>query len=113
MKSYVRQPMNKAALAGGPSVEAESLEAKIRRMMSNKEPIKDSGSRNYTARKDGVSPDMDIRTDKWEHAVEATDKVSRLRIASRGIGETGQGEAQSDGAGEENDGGTGSIDATN
>lgn len=61
----------------------ETIEAKVRRMTNNKEPIKDTGPLNYTERKDGVLPEYDIRTDRMEFALEAMDKASKSEIAKR------------------------------
>lgn len=61
----------------------EMLEVKIERIMTNKEPITDTADIIYTERKDGVNPDYDIRTDRWEHAVEAMDAVSKTHKARR------------------------------
>lgn len=65
-------------------MEANSLEEMLRKAISNKEPIKlDTASMAYTERKDGVLPQYDIRTDRWEIALQASDKVSRSNAAMR------------------------------
>lgn len=63
--------------------EAETIEQKVNRIVNNKEPITDGAPLIYTERKDGVLPDYDIRTDKWDVAIEAHDKISKTRIAKR------------------------------
>lgn len=63
--------------------KGESIEEKVRRIIENKEPITDSSPLNYTNRKDGVNADYNIRTDRWDVAIEAMDKVSRAKIAQR------------------------------
>lgn len=63
--------------------EGESIEAKIRRVVNNKEPISDGAPLIYTDRKDGVRPEYDIRTDRFEIAVEAMDKVAQSHVAKR------------------------------
>ncbi|WVR22116.1 MAG: hypothetical protein [Malazfec virus 2] len=80
-----RNGMNMKYLKVNASVAGETIEEKMRRIVNNREPvdIKTSSQLLFTERKDGVLPDTDIRADKWEAAVEATDKLSRLRIASR------------------------------
>lgn len=65
------------------SVQGETIEMKIERIVNNKEPIKDGAPLIYTERKDGIQPDYDIRTDRWEHAIEAMDKVSKAKLAKR------------------------------
>lgn len=69
------------SLTVNTSYVAERLEQKIGRIMNNKEPIKDGAPMIYTERKDGVRPELDIRTDKWEIAAGAMDAVSRARLA--------------------------------
>jgi hypothetical protein len=64
-------------------VEGETLETKVERIISNKEPIKDGAPLVYTDRKDGVMAGYDIRTDRFEVAVEAMDTVNRSRFAER------------------------------
>ena len=65
--------------------EGESLETKLERMIANKEPIQSEGSAGllFTERKDGVLPSYNIKTDRWIHAIDASDKLSRQRIAQR------------------------------
>lgn len=65
------------------SMEGETIEQKIQRIVNNKEPITDGAPVQYTERKDGVRPEYDIRTDRWDLAVEAMDKVSKQKIAKR------------------------------
>lgn len=60
-------------------VEGERIELKIDRMTQNNEPIGDSAPLIYTPRKDGVIAAYDIRTDKWDIALEAMEKVNRTR----------------------------------
>jgi hypothetical protein len=64
-------------------VEGETIETKVRRILENKEPIKDSTVMIYTDRKDGVLPEYNIRTDRFELATEAMDKVHASRRAKR------------------------------
>lgn len=63
------------------SYKGETIEEKMKRVLNNKEPIKDGAPLIYTERKDGVKPELDIRTDKWEIAADAMDAVSRARLA--------------------------------
>ena len=64
-----------------PTYEGESIEQKVRRVVENKEPITDGAPIIYTERKDGVLPQFNIRTDKWDIALDAMDKVQANRIA--------------------------------
>lgn len=72
-----------STLTVNDSYIGERLEQKVNRIVNNKEPITDGAPLIYTERKNGVQPDYDIRADKWEAAVEATDKISKTRIAKR------------------------------
>lgn len=65
------------------SKEGETIEMKVRRIMVNKEPISDGVEPIYTERKEGVLPAYDIRTDRFDIAIEAMDVVSRTEIARR------------------------------
>lgn len=55
--------------------EGESLIKKIQRIVNNKEPITDGAPLLFTERKDGVLSDTDIRSDKWDMAIETMDEV--------------------------------------
>lgn len=61
--------------------EGETIENKVKRIVENKEPISDGAPIIYTEKKDGVLPQFDIRTDKWDIAINAMDKVHSSKIA--------------------------------
>lgn len=61
----------------------ETIELKVNRIVNNKEPITDGAPLIYTDRKMGVEPDYNIRTDRFEVAIEAMDKVAATHIAKR------------------------------
>lgn len=73
----------KTGLKVNKSYKGESLEQKINRIVNNKEPIKDGAPLIYTERKNGVNPAMDIRTDRFEVAIEKMDYVARSYQAQR------------------------------
>ena len=64
-------------------VVGESIEDKVRRIENNKEPITDGAPLVYTERKDGVQEAFDVRTDKWEVALNAMDAVTKSKLAKR------------------------------
>ena len=68
--------INYRSKLGTALVEGERLELKIDRMTQNNEPIGDSAPLIYTPRKDGVVAAYDIRTDKWDIALEAMENCS-------------------------------------
>ena len=69
------QPLNKC-------VDGESIEVKIRRIVDEKEPITDGAPIIFTDAKDGVRPEFNPRTDRWEIAIDAMDKVSNYIIVT-------------------------------
>ena len=73
----------KGTLKGIECYEGERIEQKILRITVNKEPITDGAPLIYTERKDGVEPGYDIRTDRFEIAVDAMDKVTKSVRAKR------------------------------
>lgn len=88
----------KGTLKVNKSYEGEPIEEKVMRITTLKEPITDGAPLNYTERSDGVLPEFDIRTDRFEIAIDAMDKVNASRLASfKGMpkNENGNGEAES------------------
>lgn len=65
------------------TVEGETIEKKVERILENKEPITDGAPEIYTERKDGVLPGYNIRTDRWEIANDAMHRVNKSGIAGR------------------------------
>lgn len=72
---------SKTSINVNDSYEAESLERKIERMISNKEDMDHSVPLTYTEKKNGVLPEYNIRTDKWEIATDAMDQIARVKAA--------------------------------
>jgi len=83
-------------LSYNKSIEGETIEQKLERVVNNKEPIKDGAPVIYTERREGVRASTNIRTDRFEIAIEATDKISKSYAARRDEkGEIKEGETQS------------------
>ena len=59
----------------------ETIEAKVRRITENNEPITDGAPIIYTNRDDGVLPAYNIRTDRWEIAQAAMEAVNQANLA--------------------------------
>ena len=74
---------NTTGLNVNESTEGQTLEMQVERMVANKEPIKDGAPLTYTERKEGVRMDTDIRTDRWEVAVDAMSKIQKSYSARR------------------------------
>lgn len=73
----------KTRLKINKSYQGETIEEKVSRITNNKEPITDGAPLIYTDRKMGVEPQYDIRTDRFEIAVDAMDKVHKTMQAKR------------------------------
>jgi len=80
---YKKQNVNNTKFNINKSVEGERIEQKVERITINKEPIKDGAPLIYTDRKDGVQAGYNIKTDRFEIAVEAMDKVTKSTLAKR------------------------------
>lgn len=74
---------NNGRLQSVETYEAESIETKVARILQNKEPITDGAPIIFTEKKDGVLPAYNIRTDRFDIAIEAKDKIETARIASK------------------------------
>lgn len=59
--------------------EGESIEDKCARITENNEPISDGAPLTYTKRADGVRPEFNVRTDKWDIAIDTMQKVSQAK----------------------------------
>ena len=60
--------------------EAESIEEKVRRVVNQNEPIEDGAPIIFQERGDGVKPEFNIRTDRWDIAENAMDKVNAAKM---------------------------------
>lgn len=87
-----------------PFYEGESIETKVRRITENKEPISDSAPTLYTNRTDGVVADYNIRTDRWDIAIDAMEKVAKAKTAQRDEKEKPTKTEKTEGEGEPNPG---------
>lgn len=61
--------------------EGELIESKVKRMTENKEPIKDGAPIAYTEKKDGVLPQYNIRTDKWDLVLDKMEAANKQKLA--------------------------------
>lgn len=61
--------------------EGETLITKIQRILDENEPITDGAPMIYTPKSEGVRPDCNIRTDKWEIAMNAMDRVNNYKLS--------------------------------
>lgn len=61
--------------------EGENIITKIRRILDENEPLTDGAPLIYTPKEDGVRPEYDIRTDKWQIAINAMDRVNAYKLS--------------------------------
>lgn len=80
---YDKPKYIKSKLKGNDRVEGETIEMKVERIVSNKEPIKDGAPLIYTERGTGVEPGYNIRTDRFEIATEAATLIEKNAVAMR------------------------------
>lgn len=111
MKMYKTPTMDKGTIVAIRAIEGESLEDKIKRILQNDEPIKDGAPEIFTERKEGVKPEYNPRTDTWDIALDAMDKVQGMKAAKRADMNVIKG-GDSDEKGGEKDGGAESIQGT-
>lgn len=79
----MRKPNSKGGykLQVNKTYEAEGLEKKLQRIIENKEPIEAVAPIIYTDKKNGVMPEYDIRTDRFDVAMEAMGKIRKSELA--------------------------------
>lgn len=63
------------------SYEAETMIKKLQKAMDSKTPLDEAAPIVYTNKKDGVMPAYDIRTDRFEVARMATEKMAAYEAA--------------------------------
>ena len=81
MYKIPKAPKNK--IIQNRSYVGDSIEIKVMKITQQKEPIKDGAPLRYTDRSEGVQPAHDVRTDRWDKALEATDSITAGRRAKR------------------------------
>lgn len=83
MKSYLREKALNTTINVNVSVVGERLEERVHRMLYNQEPIGDGAPLIYTDRRKGVLAEHDIRTDRFEIALDAIDNVHKKNLERR------------------------------
>jgi len=83
MYKKFRAKASRTGLDINNSYPGERIEDKVARIVNNKEPIKDGAPLIYHERKDGLDPKCDIRTDRFDVAMEVQDKYARHKWAKR------------------------------
>ena len=78
-----RRLISNSTLFINNSLDGESIETKVCRIVNNGEPISDGAPLIYTERKDGVKEEYNIRTDRFDIALNAMDYVTASNRAKR------------------------------
>lgn len=68
---YKVPKFEKTSLEINDSVEGETIEQRLERVVHNGDEVDDGAPSIYTERKDGVLAGYDIRSDKWDIALDA------------------------------------------
>ncbi len=74
---------SKTRLSVNGSVEGEPLEVKIGRKLSNKEGFDSDVELIYTEKKDGVGAGHNIKTDRFEVALEGLSQIDKQKAVKR------------------------------
>lgn len=77
-----RKSKVKTSIRINNATECVTIEEKVSRLLDN-EPIRDGAPLVFTDRRNGVQPEFNIRTDRFEIAIDAMDKISADKIAKR------------------------------
>ncbi len=80
---YNKPKFTQTKLSVNNELQGETIEQKIVRILNNKEPIKEGAPLLYTERKDGVLAGYNIRTDRFEIALDATTQMAKSHLAKR------------------------------
>lgn len=80
---YQKNRITKTTIRWNDSQEGESIEKKMRRILTTREPITDGAPLLYTERSQGVIPETNIRTDRFDLAIEMTDEITKQKVAKR------------------------------
>lgn len=77
----MKTAINRKGCINNPDLtyQAEPREVKLRKIISGESSSVEDGvfPTIYTEKKDGVMPEYDIRTDRFEVAIEAIDKINK------------------------------------
>lgn len=63
----------------------ERIEQRVDRIVNNGEPIVDTAPIIFMERKEGVKSEFNIRTDRWDIAVEAMGVVAQMKFDDRKV----------------------------
>jgi len=75
--------MKETSLKVNESFEGETIEMRMERVVHNGDDADDGAPSIYTDRADGVLPEYDIRTDKFDLALDGMDAAHKTDLAKR------------------------------
>nr|WAE43741.1 MAG: hypothetical protein [Microviridae sp.] len=81
--TFDRQQPQHSGIETNESIEGETIEEKVQRIVETDEPITDGAPEIFTERRDGVLPEYNIRTDRFDIAVEAMGQVTKSKLTKR------------------------------
>lgn len=76
---YRQNKMDETTIRGVVATVGRTMEQKMFAMLNNNEPIDDGGEIIYIPEADGVRPEFDIRTNKWDVATDGMDAIAKRR----------------------------------
>lgn len=91
---YKKNIPSKTQLQVNNSYKGETIEQKIRRIIESKEPVNENAGLIFTERHEGVLQHTNIRTDKWDAALESMNELSNKHRQRRVKGESTGAEAK-------------------
>lgn len=91
---YKQNKMEPSALRGLTPTKGETMEQKMVRILENKEPMNEQGVELIYPNTTDVLPEFDIRTNKWEVAVDAMEKMEARKQLKKQEAEKAEKEKQ-------------------
>lgn len=80
---YKKPQFKRTSINHNDSMEGAPIEVKIERIINNKEAITDGAPIIFTERNEGVLQAYNIRTDRFEVALDGIDKIQKSYAARR------------------------------
>ena len=87
---FNKNKMQKTSIHIKTLEKGESIEEKMRKVTTSNEPIENVAPMLYTEKKEGVLPECDIRTDRFDVAQEAMGAVAKSNAAKRQAAEAAE-----------------------
>jgi hypothetical protein len=80
---YHKNSVDNTSIKHNESYTGESIEERVKRLVYNQESIGDGAPLIYTDRRKGVQPEYNIRSDRFDIALDSMDKVHTEKLAKR------------------------------